>query len=79
MQPDSETQLLTIQFEWNGVLKSVSTTMIGVSPEFELALYTLCFYMGREDNRIELGPYYVNVKCYRLGNKLGSAFPIADE
>ncbi|PWA96149.1 endoribonuclease XendoU-like protein [Artemisia annua] len=77
--PDSETQLLTIQFEWNGVLKSVSSTMIGVSPEFELALYTLCFYMGGEDNHIELGPYYVNVKCYRLGNKLGSAFPIADE
>ncbi|XP_076926561.1 uncharacterized protein LOC143589783 [Bidens hawaiensis] len=76
--PDSETQLLTLQFEWNGVLKSVSSTMIGVSPEFEIALYTLCFYMGGEDNYVELGPYYVNIKCYRLGNKLGSAFPIAE-
>lgn len=76
--PDSETQLLTIQFEWNGVLKSVSSTMIGVSPEFEIALYTLCFFMGGEDNHVELGPYYVNIKCYHLGNKLGSAFPVAD-
>ncbi|KAI7739513.1 hypothetical protein M8C21_013922 [Ambrosia artemisiifolia] len=76
--PDSETQLLTLQFEWNGVLKSLSSTMIGVSPEFEIALYTLCFYMGGEDNYVELGPYYVNIKCYRLGNKLGSAFPIAE-
>ncbi|KAK9059259.1 hypothetical protein SSX86_021878 [Deinandra increscens subsp. villosa] len=76
--PDSETQLLTLQFEWNGVLKSVSSTMIGVSPEFEIALYTLCFYMGGEDNYVELGPYYVNIKCYRLGDKLGSAFPIAE-
>ncbi|MFS7924070.1 putative endoU ribonuclease, endoribonuclease EndoU, poly(U)-specific endoribonuclease [Helianthus anomalus] len=76
--PDLETQLLTLQFEWNGVLKSVSSTMIGVSPEFEIALYTLCFYMGGEDNYVELGPYYVNIKCYRLGNKLGSAFPIAE-
>lgn len=76
--PDSETQLLTIQFEWNGVLKSVSSTLIGVSPEFEIALYTLCFYMGGEDNQIELGPYPVNIKCYRLGNKIGSAFPIAE-
>ncbi|GMH28820.1 hypothetical protein Nepgr_030663 [Nepenthes gracilis] len=42
--PDSETQLLTIQFEWNGVLKSVSSSFIGVSPEFEVALYTLCFF-----------------------------------
>lgn len=79
MQPDSETQLLTIQFEWNGVLKSVSSTLVGVSPEFELALYTMCFFMGREENHIQLGPYNVNVKCYRLGNnRIGSAFPIAE-
>ncbi|XP_011070281.1 poly(U)-specific endoribonuclease-B isoform X2 [Sesamum indicum] len=76
--PDSETQLLTIQFEWNGVLKSVSSTLIGVSPEFEIAIYTLCFYLGGEDNHVELGPYLVNIKCYRLGNKIGSAFPVAD-
>ncbi|KAM7491134.1 hypothetical protein LguiA_034055 [Lonicera macranthoides] len=75
---DSDTQLLTIQFEWNGVLKSVSSTLVGVSPEFEIALYTLCFFVGQEDNHIELGPYPVNVKCYRLGNKIGSAFPIAE-
>ncbi|XP_073219867.1 uncharacterized protein [Cicer arietinum] len=76
--PDSETQLLTIQFEWNGVLKSVSSTLVGVSPEFEIALYTLCFYAGEEDNHIQLGPYEVNIKCYRLGNRIGSVFPIAD-
>ncbi|PSS11601.1 Poly(U)-specific endoribonuclease-B like [Actinidia chinensis var. chinensis] len=76
--PDSETQVLTIQFEWNGVLKSVSSTLIGVSPEFEIALYTLCFFMGGEDNQVQLGQYPVNIKCYRLGNKIGSAFPVAE-
>lgn len=76
--PDAETQLLTVQFEWNGVLKSLSSMFIGVSPEFELALYTLCFFAGREDNHIQVGPYPVNIKCYRLGNKIGSAFPIAE-
>lgn len=77
--PDSEIQLLTVQFEWHGVLKSVSSTLIGVSPEFEVALYTLCFFVGGEDNRVDIGPYSVNVKCYRLGNnKIGSAFPIAE-
>ncbi|GER35435.1 poly(U)-specific endoribonuclease [Striga asiatica] len=76
--PDSETQLLTIQFEWNGVLKSVSSTLIGVSPEFEIAIYTLCFYLGEENNHVQLGPYPVNIKCYRLGNKIGSAFPVAE-
>ncbi|KAG0461751.1 hypothetical protein HPP92_020227 [Vanilla planifolia] len=77
-QLDAETQLLTIQFEWNGVLKSLSSTLIGVSPEFEIALYTLCFYVGREDNHVRLGPYSVNIKCYHMGqNKIGSAFPMA--
>lgn len=77
--PASETQLLTIQFTWSGVLKSLSSTLIGVSPEFEIALYTLCFYAGEQDNHIELGPYNVNLKCYRLeGDKIGSAFPIAE-
>ncbi|PKU72848.1 poly(U)-specific endoribonuclease-B-like isoform X1 [Dendrobium catenatum] len=77
--PDSETQLLTIQFKWNGALKSVSTTLVGVSPEFEVALYTLCFFVGKEDNHVRLGPYSVNIKCYHLGrDKIGSAFPIAE-
>lgn len=78
LQPDSETQLLTIQFEWNGILKSVSSTLVGVSPEFEIALYTLCFFVGREDNHVQLGPYPVNIKCYRFSDKIGSVFPIAD-
>lgn len=78
LQPDSGTQLLTIQFEWNGVLKSLSSSLVGVSPEFEIALYTLCFFVGGEDNQVYLGPYSVNIKCYRLGNKIGSAFPIAE-
>ncbi|KAL3690526.1 hypothetical protein R1sor_016835 [Riccia sorocarpa] len=78
--PDSQTQLLTVQFKWNDRLKPLSSTLIGVSPEFEFALYTLCFYCGREDNHIQLGPYYVNIKVYRLGRDgMGSAFPIADE
>ncbi|KAK8658252.1 hypothetical protein V6N13_036462 [Hibiscus sabdariffa] len=76
--PDSETQLLTIQFEWNGVLKAVSSTLVGVSPEFELALYTLCLFVGGEDNHVQLGPYSVNIKCYRFGDKIGSVFPIAE-
>ena len=78
LQPDAHTQLLTVQFDWNGVRKDQSSVLMGVSPEFEVALYTLCFYAGQEDNYVDLGPYRVNVKCYRLGQeKIGSAFPIA--
>ncbi|WOK98935.1 poly(U)-specific endoribonuclease-B-like [Canna indica] len=74
--PDSQSQLLTIQFEWNGILKSVSSTLIGVSPEFD----TLCFFVGGQDNHVILGPYSVNIKCYRLGeDKIGSIFPVAKD
>ncbi|KAE8661854.1 26S proteasome regulatory subunit family protein [Hibiscus syriacus] len=66
-----------LQFQWNGVLKAVSTTLIGVSPEFEIALYTLCFFGGEKDNHVQLGPYSVNIKCYRFGDKISSVFPIA--
>eukprot|EP00897_Mesotaenium_endlicherianum_P005443 jgi/Mesen1/4927/ME000246S04149 len=78
--PDSQTQLLTVQFTWHGVLKEVTSSFIGVSPEFELALYTLCYYAGGEDNRVQMAQYEVNVKVYRLGqDKIGSAFPIVEE
>ncbi|KMZ58477.1 Poly(U)-specific endoribonuclease [Zostera marina] len=77
--PDSETQLLTLQFEWNGVRKTLSSTFVGVSPEFEIALYTLCFFVGEENNHVYVGPYSVNIKCYRFGrDKIGSIFPIAE-
>ncbi|KAL3690634.1 hypothetical protein R1sor_004285 [Riccia sorocarpa] len=78
--PDSHTQLLSLQFKWNDILKPISSTLIGVSPEFEFALYTLCFYCGRQDNHVQLGPYYVNIKVYPLGRDgIGSAFPIAED
>jgi poly(U)-specific endoribonuclease len=40
---------------------------------------THCFFAGEEDNHVDIGPYSVNIKCYRLGhNKTGSAFPNAE-
>jgi poly(U)-specific endoribonuclease len=62
------------------VKKPVSTTFVGVSPEFEIALYTLYFYAGGEDNYVEVGPYSVNIKCYRhASGGIGSAFPILQD
>ena len=80
LQPDSHSQLLTIQFEWDGVLKQNSSIFVGTSPEFELALYTLCFFEGEEDNFLELGGHHVNVKVYRMGrDKLASAFTTVND
>eukprot|EP00164_Ancoracysta_twista_P012919 GFYU01020437.1.p1 GENE.GFYU01020437.1~~GFYU01020437.1.p1 ORF type:complete len:279 (-),score=93.05 GFYU01020437.1:196-1032(-) len=79
--PDGSEQLVTIQFAWEDEIKSVSSTLIGVSPEFELALYTLCFLGGEEDNEVTMGGYDVNIKCYRIrskyGDKIGTSYPEA--
>lgn len=58
-------RLNTIQFTWNGDLKPKSTTLFGISPEFELMLYTLCFLCGEEENVLTCGPYQVAVKCFK--------------
>ncbi|CAI5745727.1 unnamed protein product [Peronospora destructor] len=72
---------LTFQFQWEDKTKPVSTSLIGVSPEFEIALYTMCFFNGQENNHVQLGPYLCNIKCFSFGRgkdtKIGTAFPEA--
>ena len=68
-------------FYTSGVEKFVGTSFIGVSPEFELALYTMAFLSGDEENEISLdtggGEYFdLNVKChtYDRGTKVDSSY-----
>lgn len=77
---DSDDHLLTIQFRWNGVEKFVGTSFIGVSPEFEIAVYTACFLVGDEENEVTLntgtGAFDITIKCYRMAyDKIGTAYP----
>jgi len=74
--------VVTIQFEWEGAPKPISTSFIGTSPQFELALYTLAFGMGKEEyDNMTIGPYKCKLKAYKMGRgrnaKLGTAFPEA--
>lgn len=77
--PEETEQLITTQFEWNGDLKKVSSSFVGVSPEFELALYTLLFLLDQEKTKADIGPYSVEVTTYIFRghgkNCIGSAFP----
>lgn len=72
---DNDDHILTLQFLWNGVEKTVGSSFIGVSPEFELALYTMCFLVGEENNQIDLDVATLNCKVYRFGgNKLSTSY-----
>jgi poly(U)-specific endoribonuclease len=79
-QHGDDDYLLTLQFAWKGVEKFVGTSFIGVSPEFEMALYTMCFLVGEEENQVELDTgsdvFGLTIKCYKMaGNKIGTTFP----
>jgi poly(U)-specific endoribonuclease len=76
---NDDDQVLTLQFEWNGVLKNVGTSFIGVSPEFEMALYTMCFLTGEEENTIDLDTgndvFKLNCKVFTMASdKIGTSF-----
>lgn len=76
----NDDHLLCLQFRWKGVEKFVGTSFIGVSPEFEFALYTMCFLAGEEENNVQVDTgsdnFEICIKCYKMdGNKVGTAFP----
>lgn len=77
-ETNNDDHVLTIQFTWNGIEKSVGTSFIGVSPEFEMALYTLCYLVGEESNIIDLNTgsdeFRLNCKVYRFGRKISTSF-----
>ncbi|ORY02153.1 hypothetical protein K493DRAFT_298040 [Basidiobolus meristosporus CBS 931.73] len=77
-RPTGQEHIGCIQFKWKNVLKPMSTTLFGVSPEFEIALYTLSFLCGKERTPTTFGDIDVNVVCYDYNHhsdrSIGSAY-----
>jgi len=81
-ETNSDDHVLTLQFRWHEIEKFVGTSFIGVSPEFEFAVYTTCFLMGEEENEVVLNTgtdeFHLKIRCYKIArDKIGTAFPEA--
>lgn len=76
---NGDDNILTLQFTWNGYEKFVGTNFIGVSPEFEMALYTMCFLVGENVTSVELSTetdyFELEVKVHtKARNKIGTSY-----
>ena len=60
---DAGERMVSLQFAWGREKKDVSSIWIGTSPEFELALYTLCFIAGAEENFVTIAGYELKIRC----------------
>nr|XP_033808282.1 poly(U)-specific endoribonuclease-like [Geotrypetes seraphini] len=78
-RPDEDDQVLNLQFSWKDVVKPVGSTFIGVSPEFEFALFTIIFLQSQEKVTRELvrvEEYEIQIVVYRYGRYIGTAYPL---
>ncbi|CAB3408190.1 unnamed protein product [Caenorhabditis bovis] len=75
--------MAAVKFSWENELKRSGSILIGTSPEFDMALYTMCFLSrrGRETCDVELDGCPLQITSYELyqQNKvyIGSIFPSA--
>lgn len=75
----AEDRVISVHFRWLGETKAVSSVIMGSTPEFEMALYTMCFLGGGEENLVWLDDFQLKVKAYRIrsnkGDKIGTCYP----
>ncbi|XP_042353313.1 poly(U)-specific endoribonuclease-C-like isoform X2 [Plectropomus leopardus] len=76
--PDEDDHVLNLQFSWKGLVKPVGGSFIGVSPEFEVALFTIIFLMSNEKMTsvvVKVDEYVLELVVYRHGRSIGTSFP----
>ncbi|PIO67809.1 endoribonuclease XendoU [Teladorsagia circumcincta] len=75
--------MASVKFTWRGDLKKSGSIMIGTSPEFDMALYTLCFLSrrGNQQCEVELDGCPMGVTSYELVQNgkvyIGTIYPTA--
>ncbi|XP_040201494.1 poly(U)-specific endoribonuclease-B-like [Rana temporaria] len=77
-RPDEDDQVLNLQFSWKDMVKPVGSSFIGVSPEFEFAVYTIVFLMSQEKVTkaiVRVEEYELQIVVNRHGRYIGTAYP----
>ncbi|XP_056587789.1 uridylate-specific endoribonuclease B [Triplophysa dalaica] len=77
-QPDDNKHMLALQFCWKNGIKPKGSIFIGVSPEFEFALYTLCFLTSPNERvKVTFSIYEVEIVCHHYNQKhIGTTYPV---
>ncbi|XP_031420194.1 poly(U)-specific endoribonuclease-C isoform X3 [Clupea harengus] len=76
--PDADDHVLNTQFSWHGLIKPVGSVFIGVSPEFEMAIFTILFLTSTAKSStavVNLDEYQLELVVYRHGRSIGTAYP----
>uniref|UniRef100_A0A8R1HQ07 Poly(U)-specific endoribonuclease n=1 Tax=Caenorhabditis japonica TaxID=281687 RepID=A0A8R1HQ07_CAEJA len=75
--------MAALKFTWDGLLKRAGSILIGTSPEFDMALYTMCFLSrrGRETCDVELDGCPLQITSFEITQQnkvyIGSIYPTA--
>ncbi|NXC56517.1 ENDOU endoribonuclease, partial [Aleadryas rufinucha] len=78
-RPDKDDQILSIQFSWKGSVKPIGSTFIGISLEFEFALYTVIFLLSEErvtHETVKIDEYELQMVVWHHGHHIGTAYPV---
>ncbi|KAG2455361.1 ENDUB protein, partial [Polypterus senegalus] len=78
MKPDGNKHIMALQFSWKNGIKPKGSIFIGVSPEFEFALYTLCFLTSPNERvKLSFSLYEVEIVCHHYNQKhIGTTYPV---
>lgn len=73
-------KIIKHKFDWESKEKPISSMFVGTSPEFEMALYTVCYY-ARPGAKcpVKLNGRTVNIQTHYINKQgkryIGSAYP----
>ncbi|XP_062860820.1 uridylate-specific endoribonuclease C [Trichomycterus rosablanca] len=76
--PDADDHVVNVQFSWHGLVKPVGSAFIGVSPEFEMAVFTILFLTSTEKTTVALvnmDQYQLEMIVHRHGRSIGTCYP----